>query len=81
MDDESSKLVDCGIALLEKSNSKKYVVVSEPLAIETVNTVLNSQYERPDDALLQRLIAELLFVMKSQILQKESHGNILLKRD
>src|SRR4051794_17352585 len=59
MDDELSKLVDCGIALLENDNAKKYVVVNEPLAIETVNTILVSQYERPDDALLQKLIAEL----------------------
>src|SRR5437763_4640120 len=60
MDDESSELVYCGIASLEKSDSENYVAVNEPLAIETVNTVLVSQYERPDDdALLQNLIAEL----------------------
>ena len=59
MDDESSKLVDCGIALLKKSNSKKYVVVNEPLAIETVNNVLALKYNRPTDALIKKLFAEL----------------------
>jgi hypothetical protein len=58
VDDRERKLIDSGIAhLLE--NNKKSLVIDEPLAVEVVKTVFLPIYRKPDEALLQKLTAEL----------------------
>ncbi|CAG8599176.1 3171_t:CDS:2 [Funneliformis mosseae] len=59
IDDDSAKLVDCGIASLTSDKYKKFWQVKEPLAIETVKLVLHFQYKSPTELLINKLFEEL----------------------
>ncbi|PKY31844.1 hypothetical protein RhiirB3_419778, partial [Rhizophagus irregularis] len=51
IDDDSAKLVDCGIASLKSDKDEKFWQVKEPLAIDVVKIVLRSQYNKPTEPL------------------------------
>ena len=59
IDDVSAKLVDCGIATLKSVDNNKFLMVKEPLAIETVKTVLSYRYNKPTEPLICNLFEEL----------------------
>ncbi|PKB98129.1 hypothetical protein RhiirA5_465643 [Rhizophagus irregularis] len=59
IDDDSAKLVNCGIASLKSDKDEKFWQVKEPLAIDVVKIVLRSQYNKPTEPLIEKLLYEL----------------------
>ncbi|CAB4381252.1 unnamed protein product [Rhizophagus irregularis] len=59
IDDDSAKLVDCGIASLKSDKDEKFWQVKEPLAIDVVKIVLRSRYNKPTEPLIEKLLYEL----------------------